>query len=107
VQGLGSTAATLVEAAKRIAFQVVVVERGTATVEERDGGGETEVGGDDEMNRRLAERVPFLSAASARKAAPKFESSRWAGRTVDVRRVLGRWFRFETGDWQRDIGLDS
>ncbi|GAB1319635.1 hypothetical protein MFIFM68171_09845 [Madurella fahalii] len=79
VQGLSSTAAGLVEAAWREGVRAVVCEE-----RRMDGEG----GGD-----MLGERVPVLSAGG------NIRRERWVGKTVEVRRVLGRWFRFEERDW--------
>ncbi|KAK0643301.1 hypothetical protein B0T16DRAFT_288366, partial [Cercophora newfieldiana] len=84
VQGISNTAAILVETARRIGFQAVVVEpraRGEAHTEEL-----------------LGEHMPILSG-SARRAGPNLEGSGWTGRAVDVRCVLERWFRFQPGNW--------
>lgn len=86
VQGVSNTAAVLVETAKRLAFQAVAVEPRT-------------LGAEVSMDEMLAERMPILSG-SARRTGPDFEGSGWTGRTVDARRVLGRWFRFQSGDWE-------
>ncbi|KAK1755428.1 hypothetical protein QBC47DRAFT_380378 [Echria macrotheca] len=86
VQGLSNTTAVLIEAARRVAFQAVVVEPKTEVTTEQ---------------QLLAERMPVLSG-SARRVGPDFESGGWTGRTVDVRRVLGRWFRFRQRDWKRE-----
>jgi len=82
-QGLGGTAAMLVEAARREAFRAVVVDS-------RGGRG-----------REAAPRevVPVLSG-SARREGPDAEDGGWRGRTVEVRRVLGRWFRFLDAAWE-------
>jgi hypothetical protein len=91
-QGLGTTAAGLVEAAKRSGFQAVIVDQPTIGVAdvEMDSGQELEV--------MLAEEVPLLSG-SVRRMAPDTDEGGWTGRTVEVRRVLGRWFHFEGREW--------
>ncbi|KAK3390659.1 hypothetical protein B0H63DRAFT_466236 [Podospora didyma] len=89
VQGMSSTASVFVETAKRVAFQAVVVEPRTW----EDDGGQVHA---EEM---LADMMPVLSGSS-RRTGPDLEGSGWTGRTVDVRRVLGRWFRFQPGDWE-------
>lgn len=86
VQGISNTAAVLVETASRVGFQAVVTEPRV------DGAGSEDM---------LAERMPILSG-SARRAGPGVEENGWTGKTVDVRRVLGRWFRFQPGEWKRD-----
>jgi len=80
-QGLSSSAAGLVEAADRVAFQAVIIE-----AKDRDAE-------DD-----FTDAIPVLSA-SARRMATDAEESRWTSRTVQVRRVLRRWFEFEDGEW--------
>jgi hypothetical protein len=57
------------------------------------------------MQALLAERVPVLSGSARRTTGLDLhqhggEGSGWAGRTVDVERVLGRWFRFRAGEWE-------
>jgi hypothetical protein len=84
VQGISNTAAIFVETARRIGFQAVAVEPRTYW--------------GTQMEALLAERMPILSG-SARRAGPDLEGSGWTGRTVDVRSVLKRWFRFQPGDW--------
>lgn len=79
-QGIGSTAAALVEAASRHDFRVAVVEP-------RGGGGHAT------FNALLSESAPVLSGGTRR-----IEGA-WMGRTVEVRSVLGRWFRFQIGQW--------
>lgn len=88
-QGLASTAAALVEASWRTGFQAVMVEP-----RQRSGleGMATDM---------LAEDMPLLSGL-ARRADPEMEEAPRAGRTVMVRRVLGRWFRFQDGQWESD-----
>ena len=54
----------------------------------------------------LAEKVPVLSGSARRTTGLDFgggvgqgEGSGWAGRTLEVEKVLGRWFRFGVGEW--------
>ncbi|KAI9051651.1 hypothetical protein LZ554_004693 [Drepanopeziza brunnea f. sp. 'monogermtubi'] len=82
-QGLGNSVAGLVEAGKRAGRRIVVVE-------ERQGD-EDEVGNGEE-------RMPMLNG-SLRRAGLESEDGGWSGRTVEVGRVLGRWFRFKKGEW--------
>ncbi|KAK5661160.1 hypothetical protein OQA88_11051 [Cercophora sp. LCS_1] len=86
VQGVSNTAAVLVEAATRVGFQAVVVEP-------QPNGSDSE--------GLLTERMPILSG-SARRTGAGLEGNGWTGKTGDVRRVLGRWFRFQPGEWERD-----
>jgi len=85
VQGISNTTAVFVETARRVGFQAVAVE--------------PRAHADTQMEEALAERMPILSG-TARRAGPDLEGSRWTGRTVDVRCVLKRWFRFQPGDWE-------
>ncbi|KAK4154536.1 hypothetical protein C8A00DRAFT_14319 [Chaetomidium leptoderma] len=97
VQGLGASAAGLVEVGARewdvSGVGVVVVEQPLA-ISAASQGEE----GEDGMKGLLRERVPVLSG-SARRARGDLEATGWAGKTVDVGRVLGRWFRFRDGGW--------
>ena len=71
-QGISNSLAALVECAAREAFRPVIVEpKGVA--------------GHEELDQILAEKVPLLSEASMRDGA-------WTERTVELGRVLGRWF---------------
>ncbi|KAI1079158.1 hypothetical protein F5B20DRAFT_181132 [Whalleya microplaca] len=90
-QGLGNSAAALVELGHRLSWQTLVVEpRGNApgcTFEDL-----------------LKETAPYLSGGT-RRIGPDAEEGGWSGRTVDVGRILKRWFRFEHGPW--DITFDE
>lgn len=90
VQGLSSSAAGLVEAAAREGFWCVVCEKRRV---DDELGLATEAGDEDV----LGEGVPVLSAG----VNVNIKSGGWSGKTVEVRRVLGRWFRFEEGEWER------
>ncbi|KAK3902177.1 hypothetical protein C8A05DRAFT_44349 [Staphylotrichum tortipilum] len=79
-QGLGASVAGLVEAGRR-AGRVVVVEEGALA----GGLGLKEI---------LGEGVPVLGG---RAGGADLEG--WKGRTVEVGRVLARWFRFGEGRW--------
>lgn len=81
-QGINVSAAALVEAASRHGF------RGTI-IEPRGAGGHTD------FKAVLADAVPVLSGGVKRAGA----GGGWMGRTVEIRRILGRWFRFQTGRW--------
>ncbi|KAK3324572.1 hypothetical protein B0T19DRAFT_402793 [Cercophora scortea] len=87
-QGLSNTAAVFVETARRVGFRAVAVEPRGAPEEGRQTG----------MAGLLTEMIPILSGGSRRRTGPDLDGSGWAGRTVDVQRVLGRWFRFQLGD---------
>lgn len=73
-QGIANSAATLVEAAARNSLR--------ATVAEPRGGGQ----GFEGLDEFLGENVPVLSGALMK------ESGAWNARTVEIRRVLCRWF---------------
>ena len=87
VQGLSGTAAVLVEAAARVGMRAVVVEP-------RAYGEEVELG------QLLGDEVPILSGG-ARRTGLALRGGGWAGRTVEVKRVLARWFDFREGGWDR------
>ncbi|KAK1570255.1 uncharacterized protein LY79DRAFT_527246 [Colletotrichum navitas] len=78
-QGLSNSAAALLEAARRTGFKPVVVEPKGA-------------GGHD-FKAVLQDDVPVLSGSSRR------DEGVWTGRTVKAKQVLGRWFRFQMGQW--------
>ncbi|TQN71744.1 hypothetical protein CSHISOI_03754 [Colletotrichum shisoi] len=79
-QGLSSSAAALVEAARRTGFKPAIVEPRGA-------------GGHEDFKAVLRDDAPVLSGGSRR------DDGLWTGRTVEVKRVLGRWFHFKTGQW--------
>lgn len=79
-QGISNTAAALVESAQRNRFRAAIVEpRGS--------------GGHASFEALLGDAAPVLSGSIRR------EEGGWTGRTVEMRRILGRWFRFQTGQW--------
>ncbi|KAK2044701.1 hypothetical protein LZ31DRAFT_575691 [Colletotrichum somersetense] len=80
-QGLSNSAAALLEAARRTEFKPVVVEPKGA-------------GGHEDFKTVLQDDLPVLSGSSRRG-----DEGVWAGRTVKVKQVLGRWFRFQAGQW--------
>jgi hypothetical protein len=89
-QGLGSSTATLVEAARQAALRAVIVEPRMDWDEQvRDS------------EALLCEQLPMLSGAERRAVARDQDEGGggWIGRTVTVGRVLGRWFRFQEGPW--------
>jgi hypothetical protein len=75
----------LAEAGRRVGLGVVVVES-------RGSGSQQGM-----MAEVLGERVPVLSGSARRELG-------WAGKTVDVGRVLGRWFRFREWHGYTDAG---
>jgi hypothetical protein len=92
VQGLSNTTAVFVETARRVGFQAVAVEPKSQNA--------PDVGMDD----LLTERLPVLSGSS-RRDGPALEGGGWTGRTVDVRRVLERWFHFQPEGWGTEKGV--
>lgn len=88
-QGLGNTSAALVDAAAEAHFRAVVVEAVRPGDEPSD------------LDSVVREHVPVLSTSSARKVATDPEDSGWSGRTVEIGRVLGRWFRSRNENWGR------
>lgn len=88
VQGLGTSAAALMEAGQRARVRVVVVEPKLQQQQTHEDGLEEQ--------GVLGERVPVSSGGGRRVGGG---GSELEGKTVDVGRVLGRWFRFWEGDW--------
>lgn len=88
-QGLSNSCATLVEAAREKGMRATVVEPS------KDWDGEVRAAED-----VLEEEMPMLSGAERRAVRDQDEGSGWVGRTVSVRRVLGRWFGFDDGPWE-------
>ncbi|EHK17957.1 uncharacterized protein TRIVIDRAFT_45247 [Trichoderma virens Gv29-8] len=75
-QGIGTSAAYLVEAAARNSFRAAVIEpRGSKGLQLLD--------------EFLDEKVPILSGTTIK------HDGTWSGRTVPIRGVLSRWFEFE------------
>jgi hypothetical protein len=101
-QGLGNSLAALFEAGWRNERKIVVLE------ERKIDDGDEGLGGLGEGNverktwRCWQERVPILNG-SVRRAGLESEDGSWSGRTVEMGRILGRWFRFGRGDWDGDV----
>ncbi|KAI0017620.1 hypothetical protein F4780DRAFT_578803 [Xylariomycetidae sp. FL0641] len=97
VQGLGHSGAVLVELARRLGWRLTQIEP------RREGGGGDLATGRRRQHRLedvLREAVPVLSGGTRRPAAgPDSEDGAWSGRTVEVGRILRRWFRFQRGRW--------
>ncbi|KAK4126418.1 hypothetical protein N657DRAFT_679348 [Parathielavia appendiculata] len=91
-QGLGASAALLVEAGRRAGLGVVLVESASPSSNSTSRLGMADV---------LGERVPVLSGGSAKRAGGE---SGWTGMTVNVGRLLRRWFRFRDGEWHGYVG---
>jgi hypothetical protein len=97
-QGLGSSVAGLVEAGWRAVRKVVLLEERRMDDVLRDVGVEIE----ERWKCRVKiweERVPMLNG-SVRRAGLESEDGGWSGRTVEVGRILARWFNFEKSDWE-------
>ncbi|CAG8982532.1 hypothetical protein HYALB_00002315 [Hymenoscyphus albidus] len=107
-QGLSNSVSNLVEAGWRSERRVVAIEdRGLdeeyyeTVLEEGEEEGVEEGTEDDRKWKQLCkvweQRVPILNG-SVKRAGLDSEDGAWSGRTVEVGRVLGRWFRFGRGD---------
>lgn len=95
-QGISSTAASLVEAARRVGYRAVVVDHPRPPGQ--GDGGDDGVGAAGAGESLLSQEVTVLSA-SARRAGVDLDDAAWTGRKVTVGRVLARWFRYEEGHW--------
>jgi hypothetical protein len=103
-QGLENSVSILVEAGWRSDIRVVVVEEKALTDEYH----QRKIGEDDdeEVEKRKwkqlckvwEQRVPMLNG-SVRRAGLDSEDGAWSGRTVEVGRILARWFKFGRDDW--------
>lgn len=91
-QGVGITLSALVDAGNRTGRKVVLIEELDGAVE-RDG-----MARKDNIQRGWEEKLPILNG-SVRRAGVESEEGSWSGRTVEMGRVLSRWFRFERADW--------
>ncbi|XXG94307.1 hypothetical protein Hte_000561 [Hypoxylon texense] len=87
-QGLGNSLSTVVELAHRLSWQAAIIES-----RNRDSSSALE--------DMLKEHIPFLSGGGRRPGLDSDEGG-WTGRTVEVGRVMKRWFRFEYGPWDAD-----
>jgi hypothetical protein len=99
-QGLGNSVAGLVEGGRRAGRKVVLLEERGMDDGLRDAGGD--VGVEERRKTRgkvWEERVPMLNG-SVRRAGLESEDGGWSGRTVEVGRILARWFNFGKGDWE-------
>ena len=105
-QGLGNSIAGLVEAGWMGQREVIVIEEGRV---DQDDDFELEPLGIEREETRMRDkskvwqqRVPMLNG-SVRRAGMESEDAGWSGRTVDVGRILGRWFRFKEGKFDAQI----
>jgi hypothetical protein len=105
-QGLGNSLAALLEAGWRTERKIVVLEErkidGDDVGRDEDLGGLGEGSVEGKTWRCWQERVPMLNG-SVRRAGLESEDGGWSGRTVEMGRILGRWFRFGRGDWDGDV----
>ncbi|KAI2618737.1 hypothetical protein GGR54DRAFT_140894 [Hypoxylon sp. NC1633] len=84
-QGLGNSASAVVELGHRLSWHVVTIEPRRLDSESA-------------FQDTLKESIPFLSGGG-RRLGPDSDEGGWTGRTVEVGRVLKRWFRFQCGPW--------
>ncbi|KAI0972623.1 hypothetical protein F4678DRAFT_45807 [Xylaria arbuscula] len=84
-QGLSNTSSTVVELAHRLSWKALLIEPASGS---RDTA----------LEELLQEVMPLLNGG-ARRLGPASEEGVWTGRTVEVGRVLGRWFRFQRAQW--------
>lgn len=122
-QGIGATAAALVDAGRRCGFRPVLVDAPRETAAETAvgrgrGAGDGNEGEDDEGDGSsegeeravadgssaeliLAEEVPVLGASVVR-AGGDLDDATFTSRKVTLGRVLGRWFRYRERGWARE-----
>lgn len=103
VQGLGSTVATSVETANRLGWGLVMLEPPSRihVAGDYDEHGDEEAAQPlDEFENLLKEEIPILSG-SARRAGLDSEGG-WSSRSVEVGRVMSRWFRLQRGLWAEE-----
>ncbi|CVK89097.1 hypothetical protein FPRO06_03827 [Fusarium proliferatum] len=75
-QGIGNSAALLVDAASRNEFRAAIIEpKG--------------IGGHHTLDHLGGEMIPLLNGTSRR------DDGSWSGRTVSAKQVLSRWFEFD------------
>ncbi|KAK4175916.1 hypothetical protein QBC36DRAFT_387862 [Triangularia setosa] len=94
VQGVSGTAAVLVEAAKKVGLKAVIVEAVPSIFPSAEAGDDGQRGED-----IMSERMPVLSGSSKRTGL-NLEGTGWAGKTIEVSKVIGRWFRFQKRGWE-------
>ncbi|CAM1511719.1 Fc.00g092320.m01.CDS01 [Cosmosporella sp. VM-42] len=80
-QGIANSTAIFVESAVRNAFRPVIVEPKGA-------------GGHEDFDQVLGEMVPLINGTSRK------DDGSWSGRTVKIKRILSRWFEFESREWE-------
>ncbi|KAL7629013.1 hypothetical protein AAE478_000531 [Parahypoxylon ruwenzoriense] len=92
-QGLSNSASAVVELGHRLSWQAVIVEP-------------RKHGSTSSFEDMLKETVPFLSGGG-RRAGPDSDEGGWTGRTVEVGRIMKRWFRFQCGPWDVSLNEDG
>ncbi|TAQ87547.1 hypothetical protein B7494_g4126 [Chlorociboria aeruginascens] len=111
-QGLGSSLAGLVDAGYRAGRRIVLLEErggeedgGLGVVEEKIGNEEGDGDEDQDEDKRLwkgwEEKVPMLNG-TVRRIGLENEDDGYSGRTVEIGRVIGRWFTLVPGCWESD-----
>lgn len=94
-QGIGNSLAGVVEAGWRAGRKVVLVEERISSLYYGD---DDRVEGKEEARKMWEERVPILNG-SVRREGLENGGGGWSGRTVEVGRVLARWFKFGREEW--------
>jgi len=108
-QGLGNTVSSLVEAGWRGRRRVLFMEERVASTYEEvhiamEEQGEEAVPQNERSARRdptlevWNEKVPMLNG-NMRRAGLDSKDGAWSGRTVEVGKILNRWFKFIEFDW--------
>ncbi|PSN61867.1 hypothetical protein BS50DRAFT_147356 [Corynespora cassiicola Philippines] len=96
-QGLSRTFALAAETALRVDAELVLVEcQGLGREDAAGAGGDSEDGGnyaEAAAEGQWEQEVSILNVSARRFGAGGGERA-WAGRTIKVRRIAGRWFRF-------------
>ncbi|RDL30733.1 Uncharacterized protein BP5553_10078 [Venustampulla echinocandica] len=97
-QGLGNSLAALVEVGSRSSVKIVLIEE--REIEEEDVQVDEVEEGDKwrKLSKVWEQKVPILNG-SVRRAGLDVDDAGWSGRTIEVGRILGRWFKFGRGDW--------
>lgn len=91
-QGLNHTAAAVADTGHRLGWRVALVEpRGHEPERAFEG--------------LLTERLPIVGGGTRRRGFDSDEGG-WSGRTVEVGRILSRWFQFQRGPWDEAVARD-
>lgn len=104
-QGLGNTLAAVIDAGHKSRRKVVVFEERLVGDEPDYFNGDEEITEEEvwAAKRRgmvsgWEEEVPMLNGGAWKGKTGESEGG-WSGRSVEVGRVIGRWFRFVKGNW--------